>query len=31
MPMSSSDFENLIVAETAKWAKVVREAKIKLQ
>jgi tripartite-type tricarboxylate transporter receptor subunit TctC len=31
MPMSSSDFENLIVAETAKWAKVVHEAKIKLQ
>jgi tripartite-type tricarboxylate transporter receptor subunit TctC len=31
MPMSPSDFENLIVAETAKWAKVIHEAKIKLQ
>jgi hypothetical protein len=29
--MSPSDFENLIVAETAKWAKVIHEAKIKLQ
>jgi tripartite-type tricarboxylate transporter receptor subunit TctC len=31
MPMSPSDFENLIVAETAKWAKVIHEANIKLQ
>jgi len=31
MPMSPSDFEKLIVAETAKWAKVIHEAKIKLQ
>jgi tripartite-type tricarboxylate transporter receptor subunit TctC len=31
MPMSPSDFENLIVAETAKWATVIQEAKIKLQ
>jgi tripartite-type tricarboxylate transporter receptor subunit TctC len=31
MPMSPSDFENIIVAETAKWAKVIQEAKIKLQ
>jgi tripartite-type tricarboxylate transporter receptor subunit TctC len=30
-PMSSADFENLIVAETKKWAKVIREANIKLQ
>jgi tripartite-type tricarboxylate transporter receptor subunit TctC len=31
MPMSPADFENLIVAETEKWAKVIREANIKLQ
>jgi tripartite-type tricarboxylate transporter receptor subunit TctC len=31
MPMSPSYFENIIVAETAKWAKVIQEAKIKLQ
>ena len=30
MPMSPADFENLIVAETEKWAKVIREANIKL-
>lgn len=31
MPMSPADFENLIAAETEKWAKVIREANIKLQ
>ena len=31
MPMSPTDFANLIVAETAKWAKVIHEANIKLQ
>src|SRR5215470_11232426 len=31
MPMSPSDFEKLIVAETEKWTKVIHEAKIKLQ
>jgi tripartite-type tricarboxylate transporter receptor subunit TctC len=31
MPMSSADFEKLIVAETDKWAKVIRAANIKLQ
>jgi tripartite-type tricarboxylate transporter receptor subunit TctC len=31
MPMSPADFENLVVAETEKWAKVIREADIKLQ
>ena len=31
MPMSPADFENLIVAETEKWAKVIREANIKLK
>jgi tripartite-type tricarboxylate transporter receptor subunit TctC len=30
-PMSPANFENLIVAETKKWAKVIREANIKLQ
>lgn len=30
-PMSPADFETLIVAETKKWAKVIREANIKLQ
>jgi len=27
----TADFENLIVAETEKWAKVIREANIPLQ
>ena len=31
MPMSPAAFEKLIVAETAKWAKVIHEADIKLQ
>src|SRR5262249_15033572 len=31
MPMSPSDFEKLIAAETERWAKVIHEAKIKLQ
>ena len=31
VPMSPADFENLVVAETEKWAKVIREADIKLQ
>ena len=31
MPMSPTDFANLVVAETAKWAKVIHEANIKLQ
>jgi len=31
MPMSPADFENLIVAETEKWTKVIHEANIKLQ
>ena len=31
MPMSSADFEKLVVAETEKWAKVIRAANIKLQ
>ena len=31
MPMSPADFENLVVAETEKWAKVIREADFKLQ
>jgi tripartite-type tricarboxylate transporter receptor subunit TctC len=31
MPMSSGDFERLIVAETEKWGKVIRAANIKLQ
>jgi tripartite-type tricarboxylate transporter receptor subunit TctC len=31
MPMSPADLEKLIVAETEKWAKVIREANIKLQ
>jgi len=31
MPMSPADFEKLIVAETEKWAKVVRAANIKMQ
>jgi tripartite-type tricarboxylate transporter receptor subunit TctC len=30
-PMSPADFEKIIVAETAKWAKVIHEADIKLQ
>jgi tripartite-type tricarboxylate transporter receptor subunit TctC len=30
-PMSPADFKNLIVAETEKWAKVIRAANIKLQ
>ena len=30
-PMSPADFENLIVEETEKWAKVIRAANIKLQ
>jgi tripartite-type tricarboxylate transporter receptor subunit TctC len=30
-PMSPDEFEKLIVAETAKWAKVIHEAKIPLQ
>ncbi len=30
-PMSPADFETLIVAETEKWAKVIRAANIKLQ
>jgi tripartite-type tricarboxylate transporter receptor subunit TctC len=31
MPMSPADFEQLVVAETEKWAKVIRAANIKLQ
>jgi tripartite-type tricarboxylate transporter receptor subunit TctC len=31
MPMSPGDFENLVVADTEKWAKVIHAAKIKLQ
>jgi tripartite-type tricarboxylate transporter receptor subunit TctC len=31
MPMSPAEFEKYIVDETAKWAKVIREAKIPLQ
>jgi hypothetical protein len=31
MPMSPVAFRSLIVAETAKWAKVIHEADIKLQ
>jgi tripartite-type tricarboxylate transporter receptor subunit TctC len=31
MPMTPADFEKLIVAETKKWGKVIREANIKLQ
>jgi hypothetical protein len=31
MPMSPADYEKLIVAETEKWAKVMRAANIKLQ
>ena len=31
MPMSSADFEKLIVSETEKWAKVIRAAHIKLE
>ncbi len=31
MPMSPTDFEKLIVAETEKWGKVIRAANIKLQ
>ncbi len=31
MPMSDAEFENFIVAETAKWANVIRAAKIKLR
>jgi tripartite-type tricarboxylate transporter receptor subunit TctC len=31
MPMSPAEFEKLVVDETAKWAKVIREAKIPLQ
>jgi tripartite-type tricarboxylate transporter receptor subunit TctC len=30
-PMSPADFEKLIVTETEKWGKVIREANIKLQ
>jgi tripartite-type tricarboxylate transporter receptor subunit TctC len=30
-PMSPADFEKIMVAETAKWAKVIHEADIKLQ
>ena len=30
-PMSSAEFEKLVVDETAKWAKVIHEAKIPLQ
>jgi tripartite-type tricarboxylate transporter receptor subunit TctC len=30
-PMSPADFEKIMVAETAKWAKVINEADIKLQ
>ncbi len=30
-PMSPTAFEKLIVAETEKWGKVIREAKIPLQ
>jgi hypothetical protein len=29
--MSPADFEKIMVAETAKWAKVINEADIKLQ
>jgi hypothetical protein len=29
--MSPADFEKIMVAETAKWAKVIHEADIKLQ
>jgi hypothetical protein len=31
MPMSPADFENLIVAETEKWGKVIRAVNIKAE
>jgi urease gamma subunit len=31
MPMSRSEFEKLMVDETAKWAKVARETGIKIE